>query len=213
MPISLTDFSAHDQQIWDEELSDFVPRRVFDAQIHLFHPQHLDTSRSNSGNPWTTADLKVLQNWAARLYPDREVHFLALGTPIPGIDVRSHNQWCISQIQTDPMSRFHRLVTPKCHPDDIRRDVAQPGVVGLKPYRFFSVTGDAAQCRIHEFCPGFMAARTLRTFPTCRISQLKDIRESAGSWRTVREALRTGPFGRPSNGCGIFQTSGTTSPP
>jgi glutamate-1-semialdehyde 2,1-aminomutase len=151
MPISLTDFSAHDQQIWDEELSEFVPQRVFDAHIHLFHPHHLDSSRLDSGKPWTTADLKTLQDWAARLYPDRNVHFLTLGTPIPGIDVRSHNQWCISEIQADPFSRFHRLVTPQCQLDDIRRDVSQPGVIGLKPYRFFSVTGDTAQCRIHEF--------------------------------------------------------------
>ena len=35
MPISINNFSAHDQQIWDEELQDFVPDRVFDVTCHL----------------------------------------------------------------------------------------------------------------------------------------------------------------------------------
>jgi glutamate-1-semialdehyde 2,1-aminomutase len=55
------------------------------------------------------------------------------------------------QIQADPQTRMNRLVTPECRVEDIRRDVAEPGVIGLKPYRIFSTTGDIAQCRIHEF--------------------------------------------------------------
>ena len=31
MSLSVADYSPHDQQIWDEELHDFVPDRVFDA--------------------------------------------------------------------------------------------------------------------------------------------------------------------------------------
>jgi glutamate-1-semialdehyde 2,1-aminomutase len=148
--ISPADYSMHDQQIWDEELHDFVPDRVFDAHIHLFHPQHL---ADDAPTRWSLADLSVLQSWAQRLYPGREVHFLTLGTPLRGINVRVHNAWCLEQIRHDPQSRFQRLVTPSCTVDEIADDVAQPGCIGLKPYRVFSVTGDIAQCRIHEFLP------------------------------------------------------------
>ena len=150
MSVSLSDFSLHDQQIWDEELQDFVPDRVFDAHIHLFNPDHLSAAGS-SANTWGLADLATLQGWAARLYPGRETHFLALGTPLSGIDVATHNHWCIEQIQQDPQSRMNRLVTPSCRLEDIERDVRQRGMIGLKPYRIFSVTGEFAQCRIHEF--------------------------------------------------------------
>ena len=51
MPISINNFSAHDQQIWDEELQDFVPDRVFDAHIHMFNPEHLKES-SRATNFW-----------------------------------------------------------------------------------------------------------------------------------------------------------------
>ena len=151
MPVSLSDFSPHDQQIWDEELQDFVPDRVFDAHIHMFHPEHVKASSSPAANPWGFADFATLQQWAARLYPGRETHFLVLGTPTLGIDVNAHNDWCIEQIRQDPQSRMNRLVTPSCRVQDIERDVRERGFIGLKPYRLFSTTGDIAQCRIHEF--------------------------------------------------------------
>ncbi|MSO22398.1 MAG: hypothetical protein EXQ58_03895 [Acidobacteria bacterium] len=48
---------------------------------------------------------------------------------------------------------MNRLVTPDCTLEEIERDVRQHKFLGLKPYRIFSVTGDIAQCRIHEFLP------------------------------------------------------------
>ena len=149
MPASLADFSSHDQQIWDEELNEFVPKRVFDAHIHLFHHQHCPSSNSPIG--WSDTDLSSLQNWAARLYPGRETHFLVLGTPTLNMDVHAHNEWCLNEVRKDPQSRMNRLVTPSCTVADIRRDIVEKGFIGLKPYRIYSVTGDIAQCRIHDF--------------------------------------------------------------
>jgi glutamate-1-semialdehyde 2,1-aminomutase len=153
MPISLADYSVHEEQIWEEELRDFVPERVFDAHIHLFDPVHLSPQAPSAANPWGRSDLATLQQWAARLYPGRETHFLTLGTPLLGIDVAAHNRWCLDQIRQDPQSRLNRLVTPACRLEQIERDVREAGCIGLKPYRVFSTTGDIAQCRIHEFLP------------------------------------------------------------
>ncbi len=151
MAISLRSYSEHDQQIWDEELADFVPERVFDAHVHLLHRDHLSTSTPGSFQDWGTTDLATLKAWAERLYPGRETHFLVLGTPSPGIDVDAHNRWAIGQVQQDALSRMNRLVTPQCDVETIRRDIQEHGFVGLKPYRLFSITGEFAQCRIHEF--------------------------------------------------------------
>lgn len=60
MPVSLNEFSPHDQQIWDEELQDFVPDRVFDAHIHMFNPEHLPES-ARAANSWGYADFETLQ--------------------------------------------------------------------------------------------------------------------------------------------------------
>lgn len=147
MPESAITYNEHDQQIWDEELSEFVPERVFDAHIHMFNPEHLREAASQ----WTYADLQTLRTWAESLYPGRQVHFLVLGTPTTGLDTNAHNQWAMQQVAQDPDSRFHRLVTPTCTADAIRRDVAAHGCTGLKPYRIYSTTGDIHECRIHEF--------------------------------------------------------------
>lgn len=151
MTISIDDYSQHDQQIWEEELQDFVPQRIFDAHIHLFNPQHMQPGAAPTS--WSFNDFASIRNWAARLYPGRETHFLVLGTPTLGLDVASHNAWCIDQVRHDPLSRMNRLVTPKCSAIQIESDVRTQGFIGLKPYRIYSVTGDIAQCRIEEFLP------------------------------------------------------------
>ena len=52
-----------------------------------------------------------------------------------------------------PGIRDNRLVTLSCELDDIERDLRNPQFIGLKPYRTFSVTGDIAERRIHDFLP------------------------------------------------------------
>ena len=153
MPISISDYTTDDQQIWEEELSDFVPDRVFDAHIHMFNHEHLLPAAKSELPSWSDADLACLQQWAQRLYPGRETHFLVLGTPTLNLDVAAHNHWGIEQVKRDPQSRMNRLVTPACRVQDIERDIREQGFIGLKPYRLYSVTGDIAQCRIHEFFP------------------------------------------------------------
>jgi len=147
-------YQQADRQIWEEELESFVPARIFDAHIHLIDPRHIaKPPSSTSFVARSYAGMDTLKQWASVLYPGREAHFLTLGMPCPGIDVAPHNQWCTEQILQDPQSRLNILVTPSCALEEIRRNASLPGVVGLKPYRLFSVTGDVAQCRIHEFLP------------------------------------------------------------
>ena len=192
MAISLNDFSIHDQQIWDEELQDFVPDRVFDAHIHMFHPEHVKAVATSASNMWGYTDFANLQQWAARLYPGRETHFLVLGTPMPGMDVEAHNRWCIDRVRQDPQSRMNRLVTPACRVEDIQRDIREQGFIGLKPYRLYSVTGDIAQCRIHDFLTheqlelanemGLWVTMHLSRFHGCADQfNLDDLREFTGS--------------------------------
>lgn len=148
------DYTRWDEEIWADELEDFVPRRVFDAHIHLLDVAHLRKQSGNSAvSVRRSSDMAALQEFTGRLYPGRDTHYLALGTPVKDIDVAAHNPWCIDQVAGDPSSRLNVLVTPECGVDTIREWVGKPGVVGLKPYRIYSVTGDIAQCRIQDFLP------------------------------------------------------------
>ena len=143
-------YTESDQIIWDEDLDDFVPEKFFDAHTHLWTDAHLskDNPRYGTGVP---SDIATMKKWNERIFPDRDIEYLALGSPCPGIDVAGHNQWMFDQMKTERNSRMHRMVTPECTADQIRADVEEYGFTGLKPYRTFSVTGDPNQCRIHEF--------------------------------------------------------------
>ena len=147
------DYRQQDQILWDEELAEFVPCRVFDVHIHMFDPSNMADPSSTESTGRTTAHLATLQAWAKRLYAGRDVHFLVLGIPVPGIDPARHAAWQAEQLRGDPMSRFSRLATPRCSVRQIEEDVRAFGAVGLKVYRSFSVTGGGEQCRIVDFLP------------------------------------------------------------
>lgn len=168
--LTVGQYDEHDALIWREELADFVPSRVFDAHIHLFDPAHLP----NDDRPkWSAADMACIRAWAKKLYPGRETHFLVLGAPFDGIDVAGHNRWAVEQVSQDSQSRLNRLVTPSCTTDEIRDDVERGRVVGMKPYRVFSVSGDIAQCRIEDFLPHeqMELANELGLFVTMHLSR------------------------------------------
>ena len=151
MSQSIVDYRDCDREIW-EELTDFIPDRLFDAHAHFFWRSNLDILRERA---WSRehADLSTMNAWADVLYPGRRMQYLILGTPHPDIHVGKHVQSVKQEIEGVPGIRHHRLVTPTCKIEDIERDLKHPQFTGLKPYRSFSVTGDIDQCRIHEFLP------------------------------------------------------------
>jgi len=151
MSIASIDYRDCDREIWEEELADFVPMRIFDAHIHFYWRSNFAEDLPNFERH--DSDLETLNQWANVLYPGRTMQYLILGTPYPGIDVAQHVESVRQEIEGLPGLRHNRLVTPSCMLEDIERDLKNPQFIGLKPYRTFSVTGDIAQCRIHEFLP------------------------------------------------------------
>ena len=155
IPEANLDYRDCDQQIWEEELADFVPSRILDSHIHFFWsadlpgaPQGLPT---NPQIKTKDNDLNTLNQWAKILYPGRRMQYLILGSP--GSDVTRHVESVRREIKEIPGIRYNRLVTPSCKLEDIERDLKNPQFIGLKPYRTYSVTGDIDHCRIHEFLP------------------------------------------------------------
>ena len=145
------DYRDCDRQIWEEELSEFVPDRILDAHIHFYWASDFPVPPPQGTR--NDAGLATLNDWARVLYPGRRMQYLILGMPVVGIDVARHVETVRREIDGVPGIRYNRLVTPSCRTEDIERDLRHPQFIGLKPYRTFSVTGDIAQCRIHEFLP------------------------------------------------------------
>ena len=151
------DYRDSDRQIWEEELGEFVPSRMLDAHIHCYrlcdYPEGPPDWKGPPNLRGGDHDLETLNRCAEVLYPGRRMQYLILGTPSPGIDVARHTESVRRDLEEVAGVRHHRLVTPACDLEEIERDLENPRFIGLKPYRTYSVTGDIAQCRIHEFLP------------------------------------------------------------
>ena len=145
------EYKPFDREIWDKELENFVPPVLYDMHTHIWSEQHKGTLQDTPSGLRAEFDYRDHLRWAADLYPDREIHFLVLGTPIPGMDIEGHNSWMAAQMAADPQSVVNMLVTPDMTPEYVAAQVKKHNFFGLKPYRMFAP--DPAGARIRDFLP------------------------------------------------------------
>ncbi|MEE2657124.1 MAG: amidohydrolase family protein [Candidatus Latescibacterota bacterium] len=149
MKLEYTDF---DRDIWSRELEEFVPQVIYDMHTHIWSDQHRGSNapRSQSGLR-QEYDYQDHLTWAANLYPDREMHYLIIGTPVVDLDAQGHNDWMAQQMTADPASAVNMLVTPDMTAEYVAEQVRKHRFLGLKPYRLFAP--DPANARILDFLP------------------------------------------------------------
>ena len=160
MSESLVHRNELDRRIWEEELEEFVPQRVFDAHTHVYL-WDFNTDPNKNGTAWgqlvnrrfPRSDWQALKACDAALMPGREVHRLAFPFPYPvSCDFAASNRFVLEQTSRDASSAALMLVHPSMTEEDLENQLAG-GYLGLKPYRFYSTTGDTVQCRITDFLP------------------------------------------------------------
>lgn len=150
-----------DRRIWQEELDDFVPQRVYDAHSHIYRWSfNLDPAKESSGyrallgDTWAEAGWKELEAVDRALMPGREVHRLSFPFPFPKpCDFDGSNQFLADEIRVDPESAGLMLAAPGMDPEKVEGELERLGMLGFKPYRFYSQTGDAVECGIADFMP------------------------------------------------------------
>ncbi|MBN18890.1 MAG: hypothetical protein CL758_05380 [Chloroflexi bacterium] len=143
------DYRESDRDFWNKEFENFVPDKIFDCHIHMFNKEAL-YHKYQPECQMPNADFKLIQRYHNQVFPNRKVNSLFLGFPYAGTDTSKHNDFMFEETLGDSYSVKNRLTTPDCTLDDIKNDINR-GFVGLKVYRIYSVTGDIANCRIHEF--------------------------------------------------------------
>jgi len=150
--MKMLNYQAFDQEIWDTELASFVPETVYDMHIHMWSEIHRGQLTSEATGLRLDIDYKDHIAWAQKLFPGREMHYLLLGTPIPGgINIEGHNDWMAQEMKQDPESAINMLVTPDMTPDYVAEQVRKHNFLGLKPYRIFAP--EPHHCRIQDFLP------------------------------------------------------------
>ena len=82
------EYREMDQRIWEEELADWVPERVYDAHAHINDPKHCLMSADDPENPrpawvdqWGLIDVGTLRKWDTALLPGRRTEYLLVASP------------------------------------------------------------------------------------------------------------------------------------
>ena len=158
--LKLPQLNSLDRRIWEEELDEFCPNRIFDVHTHIYRwAFNLDPLRDQNGykeigQSYPEAGWSVLEECDLRLMPGREVHRLSFPFPFsPNCDFVASNQFVAEQVAAHPHSGALMLVHPQMSADFVEEQVRAHGFLGLKPYRTYSATGDAVECRITDFLP------------------------------------------------------------
>ena len=148
-----------DKRIWEEELEPFLPKQIFDAHTHVFRWE-FDTNPPTD-NPFIKQAQKQfplvgreeLREADSVLLPGRSVRRLSFPYPFtPNCDFDGSNSWAAKQAEGDD-TRSLMLVHPSMTSKSIESAIDANGFLGFKPYRFYSLTGDAVECRITDFLP------------------------------------------------------------
>jgi glutamate-1-semialdehyde 2,1-aminomutase len=161
--MSAIEMTAVDRRIWEEELDEFVPRRIYDAHTHIYRWAHnLDPDKERSAyrkvvQPgWEEATYALADEFDALLLPGRTVHRLAFPYPFPRCDFEATNRFIAEQTAGHGNSGGLMLVHPRVSAEEAERTIDAGKLLGFKPYRFYAP--DPVNCRIPEFMPEHLVA-------------------------------------------------------
>ena len=131
-----------DRQIWEEELSDFVPARLFDAHCHIYRADfdlnyrtalaHKEDFKTET--VWTDCDIDTVRQVESVLMPGRQITRLAFPFPYYRCDFRKSNQFAGREVRKEPGSAALMLVEPSISAHEVEETILKHRLLGLKPY-------------------------------------------------------------------------------
>ncbi len=135
-----------DREIWYEELEDFVPAKIFDAHVHLW-----DNKFCPSDKNWMNTDFARLDEFSRAIFPNREIGYQLLGTPVVGLDIEGYHQFMAGEIARSPHKVGSTIVTPGMTSEYLDGVIKKYHFTGLKPYRLYAPDPDNG--RITDYLP------------------------------------------------------------
>lgn len=199
------DYRQVDREFWQQHLEGWVPRRIFDAHMHVINPAfRLEPMTQEARRQyWVTEACDAIDApTAARcceiVFPGREVKCLALGAVDLAYDIEASNEY----VRTEAAGRGWRAMSsliPQWSAQRVAEELDKPGVIGVKPY--YSLIGhnpltrdEHIEASIFDFLPhralevldDRRAWVTLHVPKACRLGHPDNLRE-------VREIRRRYP--------------------
>ena len=147
--------------MWNDELDAFVPKRLYDMHGHLTRYElDLDPNKAEKplynlpGGDFARYGSMELLNAAEKLlYPGRDVSHMLAPSPHLKADFDGSNRFISDEAAKKPGTTAQMVVHPKMTAEEVEHAVRRHKFIGFKPYRHYSITGDAVEPRITDFMP------------------------------------------------------------
>ncbi len=182
-----------DRAFWAEHLKDWVPPRLLDAHVHIVDPAfQIEPLTEELRRSYWVMELLEMQDveTAARcirtVFPGRDVGCIGFGFPSLDWDVEGSNAYVFAEMARRGWNAL-ALVRPSWTAEQIDTLLAQPGVLGVKPY--YQMIGRDTQQRDR-----YLEASIFDFLPHHQLEAL----DARGAWVTLH-VPRSGRLGDPDN--------------
>ena len=134
-------FNAHDREIYEKELRDWLPKKIFDSHVHIFDETNYKTGfklpeKSCYQKFGGTFTLEQCMEIAEVLLPDQEYSVNCFGSPDAQADLEAACKYTGS-ISDNKRVFGMALISPKDDIATVKRRIQDYGLIGYKPYRNF----------------------------------------------------------------------------
>ncbi len=143
-------YTEFDRMIWETELADFVPERVFDAHAHIWSEANV-TAATAASLLRHEADAEALFRWGKTVFPGRKLAFMMLGSPVCGMDFDADRAWCVKESRRFPDCVCGVLLPPWMAPEKLISEYQRLRFRAVKPY--LSFTEHTTESFLHELIP------------------------------------------------------------
>lgn len=164
--MALFEVTANDRRIYEEELRDFLPDRIFDVHVHLSLAAHKNKKKADPKEvkrtvtwPSLVADqnsIEDLQETYRLFFPGKECRALMFSGASHGKEVNDYVS------ESSKLSGFPALYFshPEQSADELEAEIRKGGFLGIKSYLSLSPQYiPEAEIRIFDFFPRYQLER------------------------------------------------------
>jgi len=186
-------YNEVDRRFWREHLADWLPRKIFDAHVHLSLPEHRKAPMTDEMRRqyWVNEllepmDSATLARCDSIVYPQRRVAHVAFGWPSLQFDVEAQNEYVSAECAARGWAAL-ALLRPQWPAERVAQELNRPAVIGVKPY--YAMIGSSSETRDEH-----LEASIFDFLPHHALEVLNDRR----AWVTLH-VPRAGRLGHPRN--------------
>ncbi|WP_197081040.1 amidohydrolase family protein [Gordoniibacillus kamchatkensis] len=159
-----------------QELLPQLPVKIFDIHAHIYRTQDL---KAAGDSLWAEGPKEVpIREWRAGweevVGGERLAGGLFFPVPMLAADLRSQNDYIVSQLEKEPSSRGLIIVTPDDNLQQIAAYLEHPQIAGFKVYHIYSNEKPTWGSSIRGFCPEWVWQEADRRGMVIMLHMVKD---------------------------------------